>query len=84
MVTTFYSWLFGVLELELEFCNLFLIISKQRGSGSEILSLVDVKLYWLSNDISVIKIRILHFAAERHKVRHVMSMQEGKQAFWPA
>ena len=72
MVTTFYSWLFGVRELELEFCNLFLIISKQRGGGSEILASVDVKFYCLSNDISFVKIRFLRFAVERHKVRHVM------------
>ena len=64
-----------MLELELEFCKLFLIISKQRGGGSEILALVDVKFYWLSNDISFVKIRILRFSVERHKVRHVMSIQ---------
>ena len=55
-----------MLELELEFCNLFFIISKQRGGGSEILAPVDVKLYWLSNDISFVKIRILRFSVERH------------------
>ena len=71
MVATFYSWLFGVLELELELCNLFLIISKQCGRRSEILAPVDVKFYWLSNDVSFDKIRILRFAVERHKVRHL-------------
>ena len=75
MVTTFYSWPFGVLEQELEFCNLFLIILKKRGRGSEILAPKDVKFYWLSTYISFIKIRILHFAVERHKVRHVMFIQ---------
>ena len=75
MVTTFYSWPFGVLEQELEFCNLFLIIVKQRGGGSEILAPKDVKFYWLSTYISFVKIRILRFAVERHKVRHVMFIQ---------
>ena len=65
MVTTFYSWLFGVHLGELEFCNLFLINSKQRGGGSEIFAAVDVKFYWLSNDISFVKIRILRFSVER-------------------
>ena len=55
MVATFYSWLFEVLELELEFRNLFLIISKQREEGSEILAPLDVKLYCLSNGISSVK-----------------------------
>ena len=74
-MTTFYSWPFGVLEQELEFCNLFLIILKQRVGGNEILAPKDVKLYWLSTYISFVKIRILHFAVERHKVRHVMLIQ---------
>ena len=50
-------------------------ISKQRDGGSEVLAPVDVKFYWLSNDISVTKIRILRFAVERLKVRHAMFIQ---------
>ena len=74
-MTTFYGWLFGVLELELEFCNLFLIFfSKQRAGEARFLILVpvDLKFYWLLNDISVVRIGVLHFAEERHKVRNVM------------
>ena len=69
------TYFIGLLELELEFCNLFLIISKHRGRGSEMLAPVYVKFYWLSNDISFVKIRILCFAVDRHKVRHVMFIQ---------
>ena len=41
----------------------------------EILAPKDVKFYWLSNDISFVNIRILRFALERHKLRHVMLIQ---------
>ena len=76
-MTTFYSWLFWVQQGELELCNLFLIISKQRGRESEILVLVDVKFYWLLTCISFVKICILHFAVERYKVRHVIFQEIG-------
>ena len=41
-------------------------------SGSGILAPVDVKFYWFSNDISLIKIFILSFVTKLYEVRHVM------------
>ena len=55
-----------------EILRLILDYFKTEVWGSEILILVDVEFYRLSNDISFVKISILHFAVDRHKVRHVM------------
>ena len=49
-----------------------MIISKEKGGGSEKFAPIDAKYYWLSNDTSFVKIRILRFAADRYKVSKVM------------
>ena len=64
----------GILQLILDYI-------KTEGRGSEILASVDVKFYWILNDIRFVKFYILRFVVERHKVRPVMSIY--KHPFWP-